>query len=51
MFKDQVYLRGAYELLNKRKMIDFRVLYAGKMSLKDMRRLKREGRIKTGKLE
>ena len=50
MFKDQVYLRGAHELLTKRKNIDFRVLYSGKLNLKDLRRLLKEGLVKTGKI-
>ena len=50
MFKDQIYLRGAYDLLSKRSKIDFRILYGGKMSLKDMRRLEKEKSILTGKI-
>lgn len=50
MFKDQIYLRGVYDLLSKRSKIDFRILYGGKMSLKDMRRLEKEKSILTGKI-
>lgn len=49
MFKDQVYLRGAYALLKKRHEIDFRLLYAGKLNLKDFARLYDEDLIITGR--
>ena len=35
MYKDQIYLRGAIEILTKRKKIDFLALHAGKISLND----------------
>ena len=42
MYKDQIYLKGAIEILINRKNIDFVALYAGKISLKDYSKL--EGR-------
>lgn len=39
MFKDQVYLKGAIEILINRKNINFTNLYAGKISLKDYSKL------------
>ena len=50
MFKDQVYLRGAHTLLSKRSQIDFRILYAGKINLKDFFRLYDDDLIMTGRL-
>jgi len=41
--KDQMYLTGALTVLRRRKEIDFRALYMGKVSLDDAERLKREG--------
>ena len=35
-FKDKAYLKGAYEILTNRSTIDFRELYSGKISLKDL---------------
>ena len=35
MYKDQVYLKGAIEILVNRNNIDFVTLYAGKLSLQD----------------
>ena len=49
MFKDQVYLRGAYELLSKRKTIDFRAIYSGKLSLKDFKKMQKMNLINKGK--
>lgn len=48
MFKDQVYLRGAHDLLSKRKKIDFRLLYCGKLSLKDFKKMKKKKMIIKG---
>ena len=39
MYKDQVYLKGAVEVLINRKNLDFVSLYAGKICLKDFVRL------------
>jgi hypothetical protein len=50
MFKDQVYLRGAYDLLSKRKSIDFRLLYCGKLSLKDFKKVKKKNLINKGNI-
>ncbi len=36
MFKDQVYLIGAVEILKRRKFIDFYDLYSGKLNLEDL---------------
>ena len=35
MCKDQVYLRGTFEILQNRNKIDFWKFHAGKLSLKD----------------
>ena len=35
MYKDQVYLKGAVEILVNRNNIDFVNLYAGKICLRD----------------
>ena len=35
----QIYFKGAIELLLNRKNIDFRLLYAGKLTLKDAYRM------------
>jgi hypothetical protein len=43
MYKDQVYLRGAIELLKNRKKIDFVLLHAGKIHSKDMAKLIKGG--------
>ena len=48
MFKDQVYLRGANELLSKRKTIDFKALYCGKLSLKDFKKMQKKNLIQKG---
>lgn len=39
MYKDQLYLIGAHEVLKNRKNIDFMELYAGKLNLIDAKRL------------
>lgn len=46
MFKDQVYLRGALDLLKNRSKIDFVALHAGKLNLKDYFRLMKSNEIK-----
>lgn len=38
LYKDQVYLEGAVNILRERHSIDFRSLYAGKISLDDLKR-------------
>ena len=40
LYKDQVYLEGAIEILRERHTIDFDGLYCGKLSLEDMKRPK-----------
>ena len=40
MYKDQVYFKGAVEILMKRKEIDFELLYGAKINFKDYKRLK-----------
>ena len=45
MYKDQVYLKGAVEILINRNNIDFVGLYAGKISLKDYHKLEERGQI------
>jgi len=39
MYKDQVYLRGVIEILKNRKKIDFVMLHAGKLHVKDLPKL------------
>ena len=38
LYKDQVYLEGAYKILKDRKNIDFHTLISGKISLEDLDR-------------
>ena len=38
LYKDKVYFEGAVKILRKRKQIDLKVLYAGKMSVDDVQR-------------
>lgn len=40
LYKDQVYLEGAVQLLKNRKTIDFKTLYCGKLNLSDLKRPK-----------
>ena len=47
MYKDQVYLKGAVEILINRNNINFATLYCGKISLKDYYFLEQKGLIKT----
>jgi len=35
-YKDQVYLRGAVEILRHRRVINFEELYCGKLALQDI---------------
>jgi hypothetical protein len=46
MYKDQVYLRGAIEILKNRKKIDFVLLHSGKINVKDLFKLQKLGIIK-----
>ena len=49
MFKDQVYLKGAIEVLRNRHKIDFVGFYSGKICLDDYFKLDGNGTIiKTG---
>ena len=50
MYKDQVYLKGAVEILINRNNIDFTNLYAGKISLKDYHKLEERGQIERDKI-
>ena len=50
MYKDQIYLEGAVKILQKRKEIDFKSLYAGKISLGDLERMKKKLRTMSLKL-
>jgi hypothetical protein len=50
MYKDQVYLIGAVEILKKRNELDFVKLYSGKLNLEDLARLDKEGTIETKNL-
>lgn len=38
LYKDQVYLEGAYKILKERKNINFHALISGKISLEDLDR-------------
>lgn len=40
MYKDQIYFQGAVEILKNRKSIDFHLLHAAKINLRDFRRMK-----------
>lgn len=51
MYKDQVYLRGAIEILQSRNKIDFTLLHLGKLNLKDLQRMIKSGLIKTDKMK
>ena len=46
LYKDQVYLEGAIQILQDRQNIDFLSLYCGKISLEDLKRPMIEKRIK-----
>jgi len=46
LYKDQVYLEGAIQILRERSNIDFLGLYCGKLSLEDLKRPMIEKRIK-----
>lgn len=45
MFKDQVYLRGAIEIIKHRNEIDFVALFSGKIGLSDYFRLQKHDQI------
>lgn len=47
LYKDQVYLEGAVQILKERSNIDFVSLYCGKLSLDDFKKSAIEKRIKT----
>jgi len=38
LYKDQVYLEGAVQILQERKTLDFHGLYCGKISLEDLKK-------------
>lgn len=40
LYKDQVYLEGAMELLEKRRQIDWKGFYSAKFNLEDLKRPK-----------
>jgi hypothetical protein len=44
LYKDQIYLEGAVKILRKRKEIDFKLLYAGKIALDDVERMQKKTR-------
>ena len=46
LYKDQVYLEGAINILKERNQIDFVGLYSGKLSLEDLKRPEIYKRIK-----
>eukprot|EP00826_Nyctotherus_ovalis_P042100 TRINITY_DN4297_c0_g2_i1.p1 TRINITY_DN4297_c0_g2~~TRINITY_DN4297_c0_g2_i1.p1 ORF type:complete len:507 (-),score=120.35 TRINITY_DN4297_c0_g2_i1:51-1571(-) len=49
LYKDQIYLEGAVKILRKRKEIDFKLLYAGKIAIDDVERMQKK--IKTADLK
>jgi len=49
LYKDQIYLEGAVKILRKRKEIDFKLLYAGKIAIDDVERMQKK--IKTNDLK
>ena len=50
LYKDQIYLEGAVQILQQRKDINFSALYAGKISLEDLERLHKRLRTMSLKL-
>ena len=44
-YKDKVYFEGAVKILRKRKQLDLRALYAGKISIDDIQRAEIESKI------
>mmetsp|Transcript_10298 Transcript_10298/g.10285 ORF Transcript_10298/g.10285 Transcript_10298/m.10285 type:complete len:120 (-) Transcript_10298:37-396(-) len=46
LYKDQVYLEGAIQILRERKTTDFIGLYCGKLSLDDLKKQQIEKRLK-----
>lgn len=50
MYIDQINLIGAYEILKNRHRIDFKELYAGKISVEDLFKLSKQGIISKGSL-
>ena len=46
LYKDQVYLEGAINILKERRTIDFVGLFCGKLSLEDLKRPAIEKRLK-----
>ena len=49
--KDQVYLKGAIQILRERRNLDFRLLYSGKLCLEDIPRMKSLVRIDLDKVQ
>jgi len=45
LYKDQIYLEGAVKLLRRRKEINFKQLYAGKISVDDIERLQKKMKL------
>lgn len=46
LYKDQVYLEGAVAILRERKTLDFHGLCCGKISIEEMKRLSKAGKLK-----
>ena len=42
LYKDQIYLEGAIKILRRRKEIDFKALYAGKIAMEDVERVQKK---------
>lgn len=42
LYKDQIYLEGAVNILRRRKEINFQALYSGKIALEDLDRMQKK---------
>ena len=42
LYKDQIYFEGAMKILKKRREINFKSLYSGKISLDDLERMQKK---------
>ncbi len=51
LYKDKVYFEGAVKILQKRKQVDVRLLYAGKLSIDDIQRPELMSRVNSADLK
>ena len=51
LYKDKVYFEGAVKILQKRKQVDVRLLYAGKLSIDDIQRPELMSRVNAAELK